>query len=66
MKRALSLCSPVTVSMVTMTESFGLIMLDIMLPDVNCWRIVQSLRGAQRQAPALFLTAKDINKSKSS
>jgi len=42
-----------------MTESFDLIMLDVMLPDVDGWRIVQSLREAQRQTPVLFLTAKD-------
>ena len=40
-----------------MTESFDLIILDVMLPDVNGWRIVQSLREAGRQTPVLFLTA---------
>ena len=29
-----------------MTESFDLIVLDVMLPDVDGWRIVQSLREA--------------------
>tara|TARA_R110002110_G_scaffold408762_1_gene630592 strand:- start:5280 stop:5855 length:576 start_codon:yes stop_codon:yes gene_type:complete len=42
-----------------MTESFDLIILDVMLPDVNGWRIVQSLREAGRQTPVLFLTARD-------
>lgn len=42
-----------------MTESFDLIVLDIMLPDVDGWRIVQSLREAGRQTPVLFLTARD-------
>jgi two-component system, OmpR family, copper resistance phosphate regulon response regulator CusR len=42
-----------------MTESFDLIVLDVMLPDVDGWRIVQSLREAGRQTPVLFLTARD-------
>ncbi|TVZ37447.1 two-component system copper resistance phosphate regulon response regulator CusR [Alteromonadaceae bacterium 2753L.S.0a.02] len=42
-----------------MTENFDLIILDIMLPDVDGWRIVQSLRDSQRQTPVLFLTALD-------
>ena len=42
-----------------MTESFELIVLDVMLPDVDGWRIVQSLREAGRQTPVLFLTARD-------
>ncbi len=42
-----------------MTESFDLIILDVMLPDVDGWRIVQSLREAGRQTPVLFLTARD-------
>ena len=42
-----------------MTESFDLIVLDVMLPDVDGWRIVQSLREAGRQTTVLFLTARD-------
>ena len=42
-----------------MTESFDLIILDVMLPDVDGWRIVQSLREAGCQTPVLFLTARD-------
>ncbi|UUA75005.1 heavy metal response regulator transcription factor [Cellvibrio sp. QJXJ] len=42
-----------------MTESFDLIVLDVMLPDVDGWRIVQSLREAGRQTSVLFLTARD-------
>ena len=42
-----------------MTEPFDLIILDVMLPDVDGWRILQSLRGAQQQTPVLFLTARD-------
>jgi two-component system copper resistance phosphate regulon response regulator CusR len=42
-----------------MTESFDLIILDVMLPDVDGWRIVQSLRDAGQQTAVLFLTARD-------
>lgn len=42
-----------------MTESFDLIVLDVMLPDIDGWRIVQSLRKSGRQIPVLFLTARD-------
>lgn len=42
-----------------MTETFDLIILDVMLPDVDGWRIVQALREAGRQTPVLFLTARD-------
>jgi len=42
-----------------MTESFDLLILDVMLPDVDGWRIVKSLREGGRQTPVLFLTARD-------
>lgn len=42
-----------------MTESFDLIILDVMLPDVDGWRIISSLREAGHQSPVLFLTARD-------
>jgi two-component system copper resistance phosphate regulon response regulator CusR len=42
-----------------MTEPYDLIMLDVMLPDVDGWRIVQSLREAGHRTPVLFLTARD-------
>lgn len=43
----------------SMTESYDLIILDVMLPDVDGWRILQSLREAGRDVPVLFLTARD-------
>lgn len=42
-----------------MTESFDLVILDVMLPDVDGWRILQSLREAKNATPVLFLTARD-------
>jgi two-component system, OmpR family, copper resistance phosphate regulon response regulator CusR len=42
-----------------MTEAYDLILLDVMLPDVDGWRIVQSLREAGKSTPVLFLTARD-------
>lgn len=42
-----------------MTESYDLIILDVMLPDIDGWRIVQSLREANKNTPAMFLTARD-------
>ncbi len=41
------------------TEDFDLIILDVMLPDVDGWRILQSLREAHLATPVLFLTARD-------
>ncbi len=42
-----------------MTESYDLIILDIMLPDINGWTILKSLREAGHNLPVLFLTARD-------
>jgi len=42
-----------------MTGTYDLIILDVMLPDVDGWRIVQTLRDAGRKTPILFLTARD-------
>ncbi|MTI62527.1 heavy metal response regulator transcription factor [Methylophaga sp.] len=42
-----------------MTEAFDLVILDVMLPDVDGWKILQSLRESDNQTPVLFLTARD-------
>ncbi len=42
-----------------MTEPYDLILLDVMLPDVDGWRILQSIRQAGQRTPVLFLTARD-------
>ena len=42
-----------------MTDDFDLLILDVMLPDIDGWRILKSLREAGRNVPVLFLTARD-------
>lgn len=42
-----------------MTEPYDLIILDVMLPDIDGWRILQSLHEAGKKVPVLFLTARD-------
>lgn len=42
-----------------MTETFDLILLDVMLPDISGWRIVKALRDANNSTPILFLSARD-------
>ena len=42
-----------------LTEAYDLILLDVMLPDVDGWRIIASLRQAGHRTPVLFLTARD-------
>lgn len=40
------------------TEAYDLIVLDVMLPDIDGWRILESLRESGKQTPVLFLTAR--------
>ncbi len=42
-----------------MTEEFDLLILDVMLPDIDGWKILKSLRDSGRTVPVLFLTARD-------
>jgi len=42
-----------------MTEAYDLIVLDVMLPGLDGWRVLQALRKAGKEMPVLFLTAKD-------
>jgi len=42
-----------------MTEVYDLLILDVMLPDIDGWKILKSLREAERNVPVLFLTARD-------
>ena len=41
-----------------MTGEYDLIVLDVMLPDVDGWRILRALRESSRAVPVLFLTAR--------
>jgi two-component system, OmpR family, copper resistance phosphate regulon response regulator CusR len=41
-----------------MTEHYDLVVLDLMLPDIDGLKILQSLRSAGRRIPVLFLTAR--------
>ena len=38
---------------------YDLVILDVMLPSLDGWQVLQSLRGRGRQMPVLFLTARD-------
>lgn len=40
-------------------EDYDLLLLDIMLPGLDGWQILQQLRAAEREAPVLFLSARD-------
>lgn len=42
-----------------MTEAYDLMILDVMLPDIDGWRILQAVRTAGNQVPVLFLTARN-------
>jgi two-component system, OmpR family, copper resistance phosphate regulon response regulator CusR len=42
-----------------MTESYDLLILDVMLPDLDGWMILKLLRKANKNVPVLFLTARD-------
>ena len=41
------------------TEQYDLIVLDVMLPDLDGFRILKSIRDAGKEVPVLFLTARD-------
>jgi len=42
-----------------MTGDYDLIILDVMLPGMDGWQVLQSLRRAGRDMPVLLLTARD-------
>ena len=41
------------------TEAYDLAILDVMLPVMDGWKVLQALRAAGREFPVLFLTARD-------
>ncbi|WP_341249831.1 response regulator, partial [Cupriavidus pauculus] len=42
-----------------MSEVYDLLILDVMLPDLDGWKILQRVRATDNAVPALFLTARD-------
>jgi two-component system copper resistance phosphate regulon response regulator CusR len=42
-----------------LTEDYDLIILDIMLPGLDGWNLLQTLRNAKKDMPVLFLSARD-------
>jgi two-component system, OmpR family, response regulator len=46
------------------TRPFDLVILDVMLPDLDGFEIVQRLRGDGNHIPVIFLTAKDTREDK--
>jgi two-component system copper resistance phosphate regulon response regulator CusR len=42
-----------------LTGDYDLIVLDVMLPSLDGWGILQTLRRSGREMPVLFLTARD-------
>jgi two-component system copper resistance phosphate regulon response regulator CusR len=46
------------------TEKHDLIILDVMLPDIDGWHILKTLRSHGNSTPVLFLSAKDSTEDK--
>ncbi len=42
-----------------LSEEYDLVVLDVMLPGLDGWQVLRSLRRAGKQLPVLFLTARD-------
>lgn len=42
-----------------LTEHYQLAILDVMLPGIDGWQVLQGIRRAGKQMPILFLTARD-------
>ena len=42
-----------------LSQSYDIIILDIMLPKLDGWEILKSIRNKQVETPVIFLTAKD-------
>src|SRR3990167_803889 len=42
-----------------LTESYDLVVLDVMLPGIDGWGVLREMRRATKQVPVLFLTARD-------
>lgn len=42
-----------------LTESYDLIILDVMLPKLDGWALIQTIRSSGKTMPIIFLTARD-------
>ena len=42
-----------------LTEDYELVILDVMLPELNGWKVLEGIRRAGKVVPVLFLTARD-------
>jgi two-component system copper resistance phosphate regulon response regulator CusR len=42
-----------------LSETYDLAILDVMLPGIDGWQVLQGIRRAGKEMPALFLTARD-------
>ena len=42
-----------------LSDDYDLVVLDVMLPGLDGWQVVQEIRRAGRDVPVLFLTARD-------
>ncbi|MDR2451473.1 MAG: heavy metal response regulator transcription factor [Candidatus Accumulibacter sp.] len=42
-----------------LTETYDLAVLDVMLPGIDGWQVLQGIRRAGRELPVLFLSARD-------
>lgn len=42
-----------------LTEAYELVVLDVMLPGIDGWQVLQGIRRAGKDIPVLFLTARD-------
>jgi two-component system alkaline phosphatase synthesis response regulator PhoP len=45
-------------------QRFNLVILDIMLPELDGYKVCQSIRASNSETPIIFLTAKDTNEDK--
>src|SRR5512142_815199 len=42
-----------------LTDDFDLVVLDVMLPKLDGWQVLQEIRQKGKQLPVIFLTARD-------
>ena len=49
--------------LLALSQSYDIIILDIMLPKIDGWEILQNIRKEQVKTPVIFLTAKDTKQN---